>query len=274
MGYLGATAVAAQPQTSASAIIAQICTSGVGKGNCPSPNPSNSTAFLTQAIQSRFLPPYTTATGLSNPNACAGVPTTSTAQTALSIGKTSASAGIGIAGSIATAVGAGTAALPIIGTIAGLVTGVIAMIVGHHSAAVKEQDTLLCQAIPATNNVLAQIDSALASGSITPAQAEAQYSSFLSQFASEMKSDPSYNAGDAMGGYLVAMQCVIAARNQDLQNGVLTGGAPGPWTQTSTASGTVSSAVSSLESSLGVSSSTAGWLPWAVAGGIALLLLL
>lgn len=288
LGFLSAAALVSTPAPASApgavnptAILAQICPSGVGKGSCPSPNAANYTSFLEAAISSRFLPAYTTATGASNANACAGVSTNSETN-ALSIGKTAASTGLTIAGTSLSIAGAATAAIPIVGAIVGAITSVISIIVGHHSAAVKEQDQLLCQAVPATNSVLQQIDAALASGSLTPAQAEAQYSSFLSQFTSEMKSDPSYKQGDAMNGYLIAFQCVIAARNQDLQNGVLTGGAPGPWTQTAASSGiagAASSALDSVESLFGISpsasaSGSTNWVPWAIAAGLAALFLL
>lgn len=273
LAYLGATATPA-PANPTSAILQQICPSGVGKGTCATSNVSTYTGFLTSAIQSRFLPPYTTATGLSNANACAGYTPASGAQTALTIAKTGTGIGVSVAGSLTSAgLIAGTSAIPVIGTIVALATGIISMIVGHHSTAVKEQDQLLCQAVPGVNNLLAQIDAALAGGTITPTQAEAQYSSFLSQFASEMKSDPSYKSGDAMNGYLVALQGVIAARNQDLQNGVLTGGAPGPWTVTASPM-SVGGTVAQLESDLGITGSSANWLPYALAGGLALLFLL
>lgn len=282
MGFLSAAATvptstpAATPPAPASAasIVAQICTAGVGKGNCTTSNVGTYTSFLQQAASSRFLPAYTTATGASSANVCAGATTATSGQVDLSVAKSATSIGLTATSGILTAIGASTAAIPIVGQIASLVTGVISMIVGHHATAVKEQDQLLCQVVPATNNVLSQIDAALAAGSLTPAQAESQYSSFLSQFASEVQSDPSYKAGDALNGYLVAMQVVIAARNQDLQDGLLTSGAPGPWTQTATATSGVSGAMDSLAASLGLSSTTASWLPWAVAGGIALLFLL
>jgi hypothetical protein len=145
------------------------------------------------------------------------------------------------------------------------------MIVGNHAKAVQEQDSILCQAVPAVNNMLAQMDAGLAGGSITPSQASSAYASFLSQFSSEVQSDPSYNSGDALGGYLIALQCVIAARNQDLSNGVLTGGAPGPWTQTATASSATSSVSGAVAS---VESVVTNYWPWlAIAAAAAFFLL-
>lgn len=284
LGFLSAAAVVstAPAATSSStatdpvAITASLC---AGSSGC------NPTFIQTcqQAIAARFLPAYTTATGASNANACAGVSTNSET-TALNVGKTVASSALNVASIGASIAGAAVSAIPIIGSIISGITSIISVIVGHHSAAVKEQDTLLCQVVPATNSLLQQIDSALAAGSITPAQAEAQYSSFLSQFMSELKTDSSYKTGDALWGYGLMLQGIITARNQDLANGLLTGGAPGPWTQTA-ATGTVSSVLDSIESALGISGSssttsgtstatTTNYLPWLIAAGVAALFLL
>jgi hypothetical protein len=254
-------------------IIAQICTSGVGKGNCQTESVAQFTSFLDSAVSTRFLPAYTQATGLSNPNACAGQQTGNSLGTAAAITGGAAKIGTAVGTSIATSIGATAAAtiIPVVGIIAGLVTSIVGIISAHHSQAVAEQDSLLCQLVPAINSALSQVDSALAAGTLSPSDASAQYSSMLSQFVSEMKSDPSYKSGDALNGYVIALQCVLAARIQDLNNGVLTGGAPGPWTQA--ASSSASGVVSSLESDLGLTS-LPSWAPYAAAAALLALFLL
>jgi hypothetical protein len=144
---------------------------------------------------------------------------------------------------------------------------------------VKEQDSILCQAVPAVNNLLSQIDAALAAGSLSPSDANAQYSSLLTQFQGALQADSSYKMGDALYGYGLALQMVIAQRIADLNAGVLTSGAPGPWTQTAAASTSgASGVVSSIESALGISTApaaagTTNYLPWLLAGAALLYLL-
>lgn len=278
LGFLSAAAVVStQPAGSSAstvdpvAITASLC---AGSKGC------NPTFIQTcqQAIAARFLPAYTTATGASNANACAGVSTNSETK-GLSIGSSVAGSALSTTGAALSIAGLATTAIPIVGAIVGAITSVVSIIVGHHSAAVKEQDSLLCQVVPATNSLLQQIDQALASGQLTPDQAETQYSSFLSQFMAELKTDSSYKTGDALWGYGLMLQGIITARNQDLQNGVLTGGAAGPWTQTG-ASGAASSVIGSIESALGISSSpatstgTTNYWPWILAAGAAAFFLL
>lgn len=217
--------------TSASAIIQQVCSAGVGKAPCTTVNAASFTAFLTLAAQTRFLPPYTTSSGASSPSACTGLPS---APNALQNADQLASIGLGVglkgASEIATSLGSAAAsAIPIVGIIAQTATQIIGIIAAKHAAAVKNQDFILCQSVPATNNLLSQIDNALANGSLTVAQTASAYQSFLAQFTAAVKSDPSYKAGDALNGYVVALQVVIAQRMADLNAGMLTNGASIPY---------------------------------------------
>lgn len=125
---------------------------------------------------------------------------------------------IQITGTIANAVGSSVAsAIPVVGTIASLITNVIGAITAHHAAAVADQDAILCNAVPGVNSILTNIDAGIAAQTLSPAQAQAQYGSLLTQFHAAVTADPSYKAGDALNGYLIALQCVIAARTSDLQ---------------------------------------------------------
>ena len=276
LGFLSAAAVVSTAPATTSSTTA-VDPAAITTSLCAGSKGCNPTFIQTcqAAIAARFLPAYTTATGASNANACAGVSTNSETK-GLSIGSSVAGSALSTTGAALSIAGLATTAIPIVGAIIGAITSVVSIIVGHHSAAVKEQDTLLCQLVPATNALFQQIDAALASGQLTPAQAEAQYSSFLSQFMAELKTDSSYKTGDALWGYGLMVQGIITARNQDLQNGVLTGGAPGPWTQTG-ASGAASSVVDSIESALGISgssSTTTNYWPWILAAGAAAFFLL
>jgi hypothetical protein len=252
-----------------SAIIASICPSGVGKSPCTTVSTAQFKAFLQSAIDARMLPAYTTATGASSASACSGYSNTgSSLITGANVAKASTGAATNITSSLVSsgvidATGALATAIPVVGTIVGLITSVIGIFGAHHAAAVKDQDAVLCQGVPAVNNVLATIDQGLASGSLATSDASSQYSSLLTQFTAAVKADPSFKMGDALYGYMLALQAVIAARIQDLQNGVLTGGAPIP---TASATGSVASSISSVFSG--------SLTPWLVLAGLGLLFLL
>lgn len=156
-------------------------------------------------------------------------------------------------------------AVPVVGTIVASIASAIGSLFGAaHAAAQRAQANAIAQGVPAANQLLQQIDSELSSGAITPAQATSLYSQIQSQFTNLMKQGTSYKAGDALWICDIAMQLVIAQRNQDLANGYLTGGATGPWVSGS--GGVLGSSVSQALSSLGISSS---WMPWLVLGGAA-----
>ena len=257
--FLGAAA----PADPTSAVIAQVCPAGITGGACGcSTDSSEWQQVFSQSVASRFLmwpPPsskFADCSGVSGPNAD---------QTA---SKVIGSAGaLTATGAIAAGAAAGSA-VPVIGTIIGAIGGLLFGIFGaSHAKAVQAQNVALCNGVPQTNSVLQQIDQALAAGQITPAQAASQYAALGSQFTSAMKQGTSYKKCDALYGYNLAMQMVIAARNQDLQNGVLTGGRPAPW-----ATPASSGALASLESSLGVSGTSLPLLAIAAAAGLALLL--
>jgi hypothetical protein len=237
---------------------------------------SQFTSFLDQAISSRFLPDYTSATGASSNCAQYSGGTSGTIAQGLKITSAAGGAVASVAGSAIASGAAIGSTVPLIGTIVGVIGGILSTIFAHHAAAVVAQDEVLCQAVPQTNSILQQIDQLLASGQLAPADASTAYQQVLTQFSSGVHSDPSFKTGDALYGYLLATQAVIAARVADLQAGVLTGGAPGPWTQPATSS--AASLVDSIESVFSPSTTTAAGtsslLPWLVLGGAALLFLM
>lgn len=68
------------------------------------------------------------------------------------------------------------------------IIGLFPIIFGHHAAAVKKEQSVLCAAVPAANNYLQVIDQAVAQGSATPAQAQAALDSLSSDFATQVRS--------------------------------------------------------------------------------------
>lgn len=190
-------------------------------------------SFLQDCISTRLLPMPTQQTASTD---CSGGQVSNAAGKAASIASTAIATGTTVAHVLAPAL----SAIPIVGTIAAVFTGVLAGIFTHHAQAVAMQSNVLCENVPACNQLLQQIDSELASGTATPSQASAAYQTILSQFTAAMKSDPSYKTGDALWGYVQGLTAVVAARNADLQAGVLTGGSPAPWT---TSTGEVASSL-------------------------------
>ena len=158
---------------------------------------------------------------------------------------------------------------PISKGILAIVSSVVSLIGGifgqAHAKAVAGEQADICSAVPALNAALQQIDAGLAAGSITPSQATSAYSQMQSSFKSALSANTTYKLGDALWAFYTAFTVVVQVRNQDLQNGVLTSGAPGPWTA---AGQGASAALSSLASSLGISSDL---MPWLIVGGAAAL---
>jgi hypothetical protein len=271
---LGATAPA-DPTTS---IIAGLCPGGVGKTSCKfQSNASDRVAalntFLQQAIETRFIPePQQGATAQMifeadartdcASYAASGAGGSSGAEVA---GITSGVAKIGTSAAVAAGAAAGSV-IPIIGTVIGAITGFIAGIFGaSHAKAVKGEQQDICAAVPQVNAALQQIDAGLSNGSISPSQAGGLYSQLQSQFTAALHANTTFKTGDALWAFNLALTGIIQARNQDLQNGVLTGGAPGPWTA-------AGKAAANLLAAIGVSSDMTPWL--VIGGALALAFLL
>jgi hypothetical protein len=191
--------------------------------------------FLQDAISSRFLPMPTQQTASTT---CSGTGVSTTSAKATKVGSAVASTGATVTGALATA-GAISSAIPIVGTIAAVTLGVLSGIFASHDQAEQLQSNVLCENVPAFNSMLQQIDSELAAGTATPEQASSAYANLLAQFQAALKTDPSYKTGDALWGYNQGAQAVVAARNQDLTNGVLTSGQAAPWASSATAGGAV-----------------------------------
>ena len=68
------------------------------------------------------------------------------------------------------------------------IIGLFPLIFGHHAAAVKKEQSVLCAAVPAANNYLNIIDQAVNSGQATPQQGQAALSSLASDFTSQVSS--------------------------------------------------------------------------------------
>jgi hypothetical protein len=128
------------------------------------------------------------------------------------------------------------AAGPIVG---GIVVAVAALsemfaaIFGHHAAAIKKEQSILCAAVPAANQTLQLIDQAVQSGQATPQQAIAALNGMPAQFDAQVASirhgaDPTVsgecNAACLMATALRAIVIAKVSQYQDILAAAPAGG--------------------------------------------------
>jgi hypothetical protein len=153
------------------------------------------------------------------------------AQTAAGLALTGTQIGLTATGAIAAA----TLAPFTMGISA--IIGLFPIIFGHHAAAVKKEQSVLCAAVPAANNYLEIIDQAVTSGQATPQQGIAGLNSLYSDFGSKVAgiikgSDPTSagecNAACVHQTILHAIVLYKASVYQDMASapGASSGGAP------------------------------------------------
>lgn len=135
--------------------------------------------------------------------------------------------------------GAG-AALAVLGDIFGIFGG-------HHAQAVAQEQSTLCDIVPAVNQALGVIDQALPAGQMTPDQAGQALDNIYSAYQTAVSKIVKDNASECNAAcvYGRALRGIIAQRKLNLQN------MPASADQSSAASATA-----------GLPS----WLPWAVGG--------
>jgi hypothetical protein len=187
--------------------------------------------FLNSAISSRYLPanPIVGGAGTGS-GGCPSSSSATGAATAAKFSKIGAAMG-GVAVGVLHAAAVTGPAAPVVAAVAA-VLAIIGGIFAHHAQAEAMQSNVLCENVPAANAALQGIDQMLANGTLSASDAATAYQQLAAQFNSAMRSDPSYKKGDALDGYNLALQAVIAARIADLQTGLLTGGAPAPFAGT------------------------------------------
>lgn len=115
-----------------------------------------------------------------------------------------------ISGAIGVALGPATMGISAI-------IGLFPMLFGHHAAAVKKEQSVLCAAVPAANNYLQIIDQAVQQGKATPQQAISALQSLVSDFQTQVASIMhSCNAACVMLDELKAIVLVKQSQYQDL----------------------------------------------------------
>jgi hypothetical protein len=176
-----------------------------------------------------------------------------------------AGTGVGTGAKVATAVGSTimqvggkiAAANPLVGgvvAVAGAIVSLIGAIHGKHEQAVANEQTILCNAVPATNQALEAIISAVHGGQLSAADGIAALQQTLSAFTSEVK--PITKSCNEACGLTKELQAIVLYLTQQFQ-------AMPP-------SGVPSTGVFS-----GALSGSIGGIPiWAIAAGLAALLLL
>ncbi len=102
------------------------------------------------------------------------------ASLATKAGTTGLGVGLAAAGVTGVVAGAATLGLAAVGT-------VIATIFANHAQAVKNEQTTICQVSGLTNQIIAQIDAAVAQGKLTPAQGVTAMQGYTTQLISQLQ---------------------------------------------------------------------------------------
>jgi hypothetical protein len=172
--------------------------------------------------------------GTADCAAAAGV--TSGAQNDMKL--VSTGAGLALSGVQIGLLATGTALGPVtlgISVAVSAIVGLFSTLVAHHAQAVQKEQSTLCSAVPAANNYLKIISSAVASGQATPQDGIDALNSLLSDFESQVSSirqgsDPTAsgecNAACVMQSELHAIVLVMQSQLQDLI--AAESGAPAP----------------------------------------------
>lgn len=139
------------------------------------------------------------------------------AQTASGLALTGTSIGLVAAGTVTAA-----ALAPFTMGISALI-GLFPMIFGHHSAAVRKENSVLCAAVPAANNYLSIIDQAVQSGAATPQDGIHALDSLESDFRSKVSSiikgsDPTSDKCNAACRMLSSLRAAVAMKKSQYQD--------------------------------------------------------
>jgi hypothetical protein len=160
LGYLG----------QASSAAAMSVTQAIAQANPSHKSPDDTT--MSSAVTGLQLTP-----GYNTPSECA--------QAGKGVGKTAV---------VETAVGAATMkvaaatgpAAPFV-AVAGAIVSLIGAITGHHAQAVANEQTILCQAVPSTNQALASVVSAVQGGTLSPSDGISALQQIQSAFNSAVQ---------------------------------------------------------------------------------------
>lgn len=203
---------------------------------------------------------------------------------ALTSGPSGAVVGTQIAASVAAKVAPLTGpAAPFVALGASIV-GLFSAIFGAHAAAVKDEQTLLCTAVPAANQALQTIQAAVSSGQINAAAGIQALASLQAQFAAAVapiRKGTSYSATPGNCNAACVMQSELAAICTNLTNqwnemAAQQAAAAAATPAASSGTPSVSSAITGVTSAVSSVASSTGLPEWALyaAAGVALFLFL
>lgn len=175
--------------------------------------------------------------------------------------------GINVASAMSTSVAAflGTALGPATLGISAII-GLFPLLFGHHAAAVKKEQSVLCAAVPAANNYLQIIDDAVRNGKATPQQGIDALNSLAGDFDTQVApirsgADPTVsgecNAACVMSTELKAVILVKQSQYQDLI--AAQPASSGPSTAAPVSSG--STMTLPVPSTQAAAASSSSWLP-------------
>lgn len=119
-----------------------------------------------------------------------------------SIGNAASPLATGFVGTL----GSLSSALPIVGTVIGIFSGVLSFMAAHHAAAVKLENSILCPLIPAVNQALANAEAAMRNGSANGTQTKAALDAIVDETMQVIAKDPSSGALAAVGEQIHAVR--------------------------------------------------------------------
>ena len=174
------------------------------------------------------------------------------------------------------ATGAASTALSLATFGVGAAVAILGIIVAHHNAAVKREQSLVCGLIPSVNYALQTIDTAVSNGTLTVAQGSASLDKLKSEFVSQASGGPgglkdSKGSINALGVVSLILQAVIDKQKDTWSTAAATSSAVssgGPTTAPVVSSGSVmvlpatqTQAQSSAAAASSLASSLPSWWP-------------
>jgi hypothetical protein len=139
--------------------------------------------LMVQAVSAGQMLDPSGAPGYSQAGDCGATGTSTNvrlAQTSAGLALTGTTVGLAISG-VVTAAALAPWTLGI-----SAIIGLFPIIFGHHAAAVKKEQSVLCAAVPAANNYLQIIDQAVSQGMASPADGQAALDSLVSGFQKQV----------------------------------------------------------------------------------------
>lgn len=119
-----------------------------------------------------------------------------------SIGNSASTTATGLTGFL----GSASSALPIVGTLIGIFSGVLSFMAAHHAAAVKLENSILCPLIPAVNQALTNAEAKMRNGSANGTQTKAELDAIVDETMQVISKDPSSGALAAVGEQIHAVR--------------------------------------------------------------------